>query len=48
MPQTNPRDFVSLLEVFRICVTNKVMDTQWIIEWADAVIEQDAEPDYLI
>ncbi len=48
MQPTNPRDFVALLEVFRIGVTNKVMGTQMVVDWADAIIQQDAAPDYFI
>lgn len=48
MQPTNPRDAVELLEVFRIGLTNKVLDTQCVIDWADAIIGHDAAPDYFV
>jgi hypothetical protein len=48
MQQTNPKDFIELLEVFRIGITIKAVDTQTVINWADAVIEHDAAPDYFV
>ncbi|MBO2007454.1 hypothetical protein [Hymenobacter negativus] len=48
MLQTNPKDFVALLEVFSIGLTNKIVSTRQVIDWADAIIQQDAEPDDFI
>ena len=48
MLQTNPQDFIALFEVFSIGLTNRIISTRQVIDWADAVIQRDAEPDYFI
>ncbi|HLP04237.1 MAG TPA: hypothetical protein VK152_02300 [Paludibacter sp.] len=45
---TNPRDFIELLEVFSIALTNGLLDKEEVIKWADNIITQDEEPDYFI
>jgi hypothetical protein len=45
---TNPKDFIELLEVFHIALSNGLIDKKEIIKWADQIITQDIEPDYFI
>jgi hypothetical protein len=48
MTTTNPRDFVKLLEVFKIGLLNGLIEKEAITKWADEIILADDEPDYLI
>ncbi len=48
MQQPNSAETTALLEVFRICLINSIMDKQQITAWADKQIEQEAEPPYYI
>jgi hypothetical protein len=48
MQQPNFAEITALLEVFRICLINSVLDKQQVIAWADKQIEQEAEPPYSI
>ena len=48
MLQTNPKDFTALFETFSIGLTNRIISVRQIIDWADAIIEHDAEPDDFI
>lgn len=45
---TNPRDFIELLEVFSIALTNGILGKKEVIKWADNIISQDEKPDYFI
>jgi hypothetical protein len=45
---TNPKDFIELLEVFSIALTNGLMDKNDVIKWADNIIINDNEPDFFI
>jgi hypothetical protein len=45
---TNPKDFIELLEVFSIALTNGLLDKKEVIKWADNIITNDNEPDYFI
>ena len=45
---TNPRDFIELLEVFSIALTNGLIDKKEVIKWADNIITQDEKPDYFV
>jgi len=45
---TNPKDYIELLEVFRIALTNGLLDKNEIIKWADNIITSNNEPDYFI
>jgi hypothetical protein len=48
MQQPNSAETTALLEVFRICLINSILDRQQVIAWADTQIEQEAEPPYSI
>lgn len=48
MQQPYPEEFTPLLEVFRICLVNTILDKQQVIVWADKRIEQEAEPTYFL
>ena len=48
MKTTSPQDYLELLEVFRMALTNGLADKSDIIKWADDIIRQDDEPDYFI
>ena len=48
MQQPNSEKTVALLEVFRICLINTVLDKQQVIAWADTQIEQETEPAYFL
>jgi hypothetical protein len=48
MQHTNLQYFIGLLEVFRICLINNLLDKQHIIAWADERIEQENEPAYFL
>lgn len=48
MQPLNSAETTALLEVFRICIINSIMDKQQVITWADKQIEQEAEPAYFI
>jgi len=48
MQQLNSAETTALLEVFRICLINTILDKQQVIAWADKQIEQEAEPPYFI
>jgi hypothetical protein len=45
---TNPKNYLELLEVFRIALINGIIDKQEIVKWADEIIQSDSEPDYFI
>jgi hypothetical protein len=45
---TNPKDFLELLEVFHIALSNGLLDKKEIIKWADEIIIKNSEPDYFI
>lgn len=45
---TNPKDFIELLGVFGIALTNNLLDKNEVIKWADDIITNDSEPDYFI
>ena len=45
---TNPKDFIELLEVFSIALTNGLVDINEVIKWADNIIINDKEPDFFI
>lgn len=45
---TDPKDYIELLEVFRIALINGIIDKEEIVKWADEIIQQDDEPDYFI
>ena len=48
MKTTNPKDFIELLEVFSIALTNGLLDKNEVIKWADHIITNDNEPDIFI
>lgn len=48
MQQPNSEETTALLEVFRICLLNSILDKKQVIAWADKQIEQAAEPSYFI
>jgi hypothetical protein len=48
MSTTNPKDFLELLTVFHFGLTNGCIDKHEIINWADAIIKKDTEPDIFI
>ncbi len=48
MKTTNPKDFIELLEVFSIGLTNGLLDKDEVIKWADSIITNDNEPDFFI
>uniref|UniRef100_UPI00260FE01A hypothetical protein n=1 Tax=uncultured Mucilaginibacter sp. TaxID=797541 RepID=UPI00260FE01A len=48
MPTTNPHDFIELLEVFSIALTNGLLDKSEVVKWADRIITSDSEPEYFI
>nr|MCU0348865.1 hypothetical protein [Saprospiraceae bacterium] len=48
MKTTNPKEFVELLEVFRIAIINGILDKKEVIQWADSIISRDIEPDIFI
>jgi hypothetical protein len=48
MQQPNSEKVTALLETFRICLINTILDKQQIIAWADKQIEQEAEPSYFL
>lgn len=48
MKTTNPKDFIELLEVFSIALTNGLLDKNEVIKWADNIIVNDNEPDFFI
>jgi hypothetical protein len=45
---TIPKDFLELLEVFSIALTNGLLDRDEVIKWADSIITKDSEPDFFI
>ncbi len=45
---TDPRNYIELLEVFRIGLINGLVDKDEIIKWADSIIQQDEQPDSFI
>ncbi len=45
---TNIRDYIELLEVFHIGLTNGLLDKKEVIKWADNIIQQDEQPDYFV
>lgn len=45
---TNIRDYIELLEAFRIGLTNGLLNKEEVIKWADNIIQQDEEPDYFV
>jgi hypothetical protein len=48
MKTTNPKDFVALLEVYRIAIINGILNKKEVIQWADSIISKDSEPDIFI
>ncbi|MGI4741081.1 MAG: hypothetical protein ACRYG7_38435 [Janthinobacterium lividum] len=48
MQQLNSAKTTALLEVFRICLTNTILDKKQVIAWADKQIEQETEPSYFL
>jgi hypothetical protein len=48
MKTTNPKDYIELLAVFHIGLTNGIIDKSEIVNWADEIIQKDSEPDYFI
>jgi hypothetical protein len=45
---TNIRNYVELLEVFRLCLMKGLLDKQEVIRWADDIILQDEQPAYFV
>ncbi len=45
---TNIRNYIELLEVFRIGLTNGLLEKEEVINWADQIIQQSAQPDYFV
>lgn len=48
MQTTNIRNYIELLEVFHIGLTNGLLDKGEVIRWADNIIKQDEQPDYFV
>lgn len=48
MQQPNLEKTTALLEAFRICLINTILDKQQVIAWSDKQIEQEAEPSYFL
>lgn len=48
MKTTNPKDYIELLEFFRIALNKGILEKNEVIKWADNIITSDSEPDYFI
>ena len=48
MQTTNSKDYIELLEVFRIALTRGLLEKSEVVKWADNIIANDNEPDYFI
>jgi hypothetical protein len=48
MKTTNPKEFIELLDVFVIALTNNLIDKFEIIKWTDQIVISDEEPDEFI
>ncbi|QQS37376.1 MAG: hypothetical protein IPM56_05315 [Ignavibacteriales bacterium] len=48
MKTTNPKNYIELLEVYRLGLTFGLIDKNEIIKWADKIIEHDELPDNII
>jgi hypothetical protein len=48
MKTTNPKDYLGLLDVFSIALTNGLIDKSDVIKWADNIIQKDIDPDPFI
>jgi hypothetical protein len=48
MSQTNLHEFTALFEVFSIGLRHRIISVRQVIDWADEIIEHDAEPDDIL
>jgi hypothetical protein len=48
MPQSNPKNFTDLLEVFRLGLHTGIVERQLVVNWADQLIMQEETPAYFL